>query len=63
MTAIAKIYAENPAAITQIVVSIATTEVLCVSIDAQGKFSRPGDYGKPPVTYLRHQFNHNVIVS
>jgi hypothetical protein len=48
LTAISKIYTENPAALIQIVVSIAAVEVLCASIDAQGKFERPGDYGWDP---------------
>ena len=48
ISAVAKIWAENPAALVQIVVSIAAVEVLCASIDAQGKYERPGDYGWDP---------------
>ena len=48
LSAIGKIWTENPAALIQIVVSIAAVEVLCASIDAAGTFDRPGDYGWDP---------------
>jgi hypothetical protein len=46
--AIKKIYYENPAAVIQIVIAISAVEVLCASIDAQGTYDRPGDYGWDP---------------
>lgn len=42
------LYYENPAALAQIVISIAAVEVLCASIEAQG-VSRPGDFGWDPL--------------
>lgn len=47
-TAIKEVYYQNPGALIQIGLAISAVEVLCASIEAQGIYSRPGDFGWDP---------------